>query len=495
MDILITGPLAVTMNNRDEIIKHSDIVVKNDRIIFIGPSRSWDETQFKKVIRAEDMIAIPGLINSHTHSTQNLLRGMFQKLPLEIWRQYYRAALRTYDESSLYISSMLGAIEMLHNGVTTLLDHFDSPLQLDFKGANVVINSLIDSGIRGVVAYTISDMKYEETIPIKKNNLNMNAHKIMEGITADETKSREAILEDCRNFLKTFSSYHPRIYPIIGPSAPQRCSDQLLKASKQIALDFGVMTHTHVAETRIQKIHAQKIYSRRTIIEHLFDIGFLSPNLSFAHVIWISKEDIKILADCGVSTIHLPASNLKLGSGLAPLRLLLNSGVNVSLGSDGSASNDSQNMFEAMKLSSLIHNLSNFDYNQWISAEESFKMATINGAKTCGLEKEIGSIEKGKLADLVLLKKRSYPFIPLNNVINQLVFSENGNSVSIVIVGGEIVLENGRLTKIDEDKIYSRALSKKEEINDRIRFELKKTKILEDALREMYSDMVLKESE
>ena len=495
MDILIKGALTITMNDQNDILEHADVAVKGNQIVYVGQSRDWDEGSFEKMIHSERMILIPGLINSHTHSTQNLLRGMFQKLPLEIWRQYYRAALRTYDREALRISATLGCIEMIRNGITTVLDHFDSPLKIEYKGAGSVIKAMIDSGIRGVIAYTIADRSYEDTIPIAKNEIDLDASREMNLITSDEVIFSENALEECERFIQTFRDFHPRICPIIGPSAPQRCTDRFLMDVKRLAQDHGLMLHTHVLETKTQKVHAQKMFIGETLIGHLHEIGFLGPEVAIAHAIWTSEEDIKILSEEGTSVIHLPASNLKLGSGLAPLRSMLDQRVNVSVATDGAASNDSQNLFEAMKLAALIHNLTCRDYNCWISSREALSMATIHAAKVCGLEKEIGSIEEGKLADLVLLKKDSYTLVPLNNVINQLVFSENGRSVATVIIGGEVVMDSGNLTHVDESGIYAEATALRERLNDRLRDEMKRTNVVESALRKMYFDTTKKEVE
>jgi cytosine/adenosine deaminase-related metal-dependent hydrolase len=495
MDILIKGALTITMNDQNDIVEHADVATRGDRIVYVGQSRDWDEDSFEKVIHAEKMILIPGLINSHTHSTQNLLRGMFQRLPLEIWRQHYRAALRTYDQEALRISAMLGCIEMIRNGITTVLDHFDSPLKTEYKGASSVIEAIINSGIRGVIAYTISDRRYEETLPIPKNEIDIDASRAMDLITSDEAISSEDAFEECKKFIQAFHGSHSRIYPIIGPSAPQRCTDRLLLEARRLAHDHGLMLHTHVLETKTQKVHAQKMFNGETLIGHLREIGFLGPRVAIAHAIWISGEDIKILAEEGTSVVHLPASNLKLGSGLAPLRSMLDQGVNVSVATDGAASNDSQNMFEAMKLASLIHNLTYRDYDRWISSREALSMSTIHAAKACGLEKEIGSIEEGKLAHLVLLKKDSYTWAPLNDVINQLVYSENGRSVTTTIIGGEIVMDSGHLTYVNESKIYAEATALRDRLNDHLRHELKRTNTLEPVLRRMYFDMTKKEVE
>jgi len=493
MDLLIKGGFVVTMNPKNDILDRADVAVKHDRISYVGPPRPWPEGSFEKVIPGEQMILIPGLINAHYHSTQNLIRGMFYRFPLEIWRQYFRGVLRTYDWNALHLSAMLGCIEMLRTGVTTVLDHFDSPVQADFKGVDAPMKAYTDSGMRAVVAYTLSDRKYEDTIPIEKNRLDADSITVLNQITADEAKSTEDTVKECKNFLDTFRNTHPRINPILGPSAPQRCTDELLKAVRKMAREHGIGLHIHVAETRTQALHAHRIYNQRSLIQHLQDIGFLGPDVAMAHGIWIPEEDLKLLSENGTSVVHNPASNLKLGSGLASVRTMLRHGVNVAVATDGAASNDSLNMFEAMKLAALIHNLTSRDYRDWISPLEAFRMGTTNGAKVCGLEREIGSIEEGKAADLVLLKKQSYSLLPLNDAIGQLVFSENGSSVTTVIVAGEIVLESGLLTRIDEKKIYSEAVALRQDIDEEVKSELKKTSALEPGLRQMYFDMVKKE--
>ena len=486
MDILIKGATTVTMNGKREIMEHADVAVRGNRIDYVGRSHPWDEGSFKKVIPAEDMILIPGLINSHYHSNENLLRGLFERQPLEIWRPYYRAALRVYDRRSLYISSMLGCIEMLKTGVTTALDHFFSPLRDAFMGAEAIFESFVDSGMRGVVAYTVGDRSFEDTIPIDQSTLDTAGREVIRRISADESATTDAAFTECKKFMDRFQGAYRGCTAIPGPSAPQRCSDELLRRLKALTLEQGTALHMHVLETQLQKAQAAKLYGGKTSIEHLRDIGFLNEHLGIAHGIWLTDQDVKILAAHGTSVVHNPASNLKLGSGLAPIRSMLDQQVNVAVATDGSASNDSLNMFEAMKLTGLIHTLTHRDYAKWISAHEVFPMATLHAAKVCGLQKEIGSIEEGKRADLVLLKKRAPSLCPLNQVVNQLVFSENGSSVTMVMVDGEVLVESGHLTRINEDKIYDEALSIREAMDARLKKEFDDTRCLEPALRGMY---------
>jgi len=342
-----------------------------------------------------------------------------------------------------------------------------------------------DSGMRAVVAYTLSDRKYEDTIPIEKNRLDADSIMVLNQITADEAKSTEDTVKECKNFLDTFRNTHPRINPILGPSAPQRCTDELLKAVRKMTREHGIGLHIHVAETRTQALHAHRIYNQRSLIQHLQDIGFLGPDVAMAHGIWIPEEDLKLLSENGTSVVHNPASNLKLGSGLASVRTMLRHGVNVAVATDGAASNDSLNMFEAMKLAALIHNLTSRDYRDWISPLEAFRMGTTNGAKVCGLEREIGSIEEGKAADLVLLKNsltRCFPStMPLASLFfGKWIFCNHGDRRR----GDRRGIGPPDKNRREEDLFGSSGL--RQDIDEEVKSGLKKTSALEPGLRQMY---------
>lgn len=242
--------------------------------------------------------------------------------------------------------------------------------------------------------------------------------------------------------------------------------------------------HIHLAETKAQQLMGRQLYGT-SLLQHLESLNVLDSNLSLAHSIWIDEGDVELFAGRGVTAVHNPASNLRLGSGLAPVKRYLAAGARVALGTDGAASNDSQNMFDAIRLSALIHNQAGTDFAQWTSPRQALMMATVNGARAFGLD--AGVLATGKLADVTLLRRDTPAFTPLNDLAGQLVFCENGSSVDTVIVNGEIVVESGRLTGINEQEALALASKARERIDHSIQRELAAAKTMEPALAEMYA--------
>ncbi|MPZ77517.1 MAG: amidohydrolase family protein [Deltaproteobacteria bacterium] len=219
-------------------------------------------------------------------------------------------------------------------------------------------------------------------------------------------------------------------------------------------------------------------------MQHLDSLGVLGADLSLAHSIWIEDGDVELFASRGVTAVHNPASNLRIGSGLAPVKEYLAAGVHLTLGTDGAASNDGQNMFDAVRLAGLIHNQAGTDFNQWVSPAQALTMSTRNGARAFGLD--AGVLATGKLADVTLLRRDTPAFTPLNDVRNQLVFCENGSSVDTVIVNGEIIVEGGRLQRMNELEVLNLATKSRNQLDSSIQRELAAAKSMEPTLAEMY---------
>jgi 5-methylthioadenosine/S-adenosylhomocysteine deaminase len=435
---------------------------------------------FGHIIDADRLIAMPGMVNAHCHSPANLVRGLMPGKPLEIWRAYYRASLRGMREEDFYSSALLGGMEMLKNGATTVLDHFFGDQACRFMGAGAAIQAMRDLGLRHVVALTLSDKNYEETIPLGETAALAGEIKRM---TASEARTTEAWLDECEAFIETFHAPEKLTTACPGPSAVQRCTDELLSRSAKIAQKRNLPMHIHLAETKAQAMMGQKIYGT-SLLKHLDSIGVLAANLSLAHSIWIEDSDVALFGCRGATAVHNPASNLRIGSGLAPVKRFMSAGVNVALGTDGSASNDGQNMFDAMRLATLIHNQPGSDFNHWVTPLQALSMATCNGARALGLD--AGMLATGKLADIVLLRRDTPAFTPLNDVISQLVFCENGSSVDTVIANGEIVVEGGRLTKIDEMEVLGLAARARTRLEPSLQAEIAAAKTMESTLSEMY---------
>ena len=406
---------------------------------YVGPVEWTPAGPFDKTIEADRMIAMPGMVNAHCHSPANLVRGMMPSKPLEIWRAYYRASLRDMRDEDFYASALLGGMEMLKNGATTVLDHFAGNQACRFMGAGAAIQAMRDLGLRHVAAFTMTDKNYEDTIPLGETDA--------EPQRRDQAHERERSQIDPRLARRVRSIY--RDIPRAGEA-----DDGVSRALGGAALQRRVVDGS--AEIARQEETADAYPSRRNQsaggdgAADLWDVAAASTWTRSVYWTPISRWRIRsgskttmssCLRERGATPVHNPASNLRIGSGLAPVKKFLAAGVNVGLGTDGAASNDGQNMFDAMRLAALIHNQAGTDFNEWVTPAQALAMATRNGARAFGLD--AGVLAPGKLADIVLLRRDTPAFTPLNDVIAQLVFCENGGDVDSVIVNGEIVVEGG----------------------------------------------------
>lgn len=481
MKTLLRNALIVTMNENNDVIEHGAIAIDGKQISYVGPAEWTPAGPFERIINAERLIAIPGMINSHCHSPANLVRGMMPTRPLEIWRTYYRASLRDMREEDFYASALLGGMEMLKNGATTVLDHFFGNQACRFMGAGAAIQAMRDLGLRHVVALTLSDKNYEETIPLENPAPQVGAE--IQRMSASEAKATQAWIDDCEAFIETFHAPEKLTIACPGPSAVQRCTDRLLVGSAELSRKRKLPIHIHLAETKPQAVMGQRIYGT-SLLRHLDEIGVLDETMSLAHAIWVEPEDIELFAKRSATPVHNPASNLRIGSGFAPVKEYIRAGVKVALGTDGAASNDGQNMFDAVRLAALIHNQAGSDFNHWIPPQQALAMATRNGARAFGID--AGAIAPGKLADIVLLRRDTAAFTPLNDVLGQIVFCENGGSVDSVLVDGEVVVEARRLTKVDEAEVLRLATQARLRLDPSIAREFAAAKTMEPSLTEMY---------
>ena len=241
---------------------------------------------------------------------------------------------------------------------------------------------------------------------------------------------------------------------MIAPSAPQRCTPELLQACSELAAERLVPLHSHVLETKTQAITGPEFYGK-TLIGYMHDLGILNASLTIAHSVWVSHEDIDLMGQAGCCVAHNAVSNLKLGAGVAPVRQLLNAGVPVALGTDGLCSNDTARIFDVMRVAALVQSGTGPNYGDWLSSTEVLNAATIDGARSAALGEVTGSLEVGKRADLIVLRLDTYAFTPMNDVRKHLVYSENGNSIERVIVDGVTVVKDGVLTTVDEAEILA----------------------------------------
>lgn len=400
-------------------------------------------------------LVVPGMVNAHNHSNENWFRGRWDNLPLEPWMLFSYPALAAPSQSpdEIYLRTLVGALEQLRSGATCVVDFLYELDGFTTESLEAVVRAYRDAGLRALIALGIGDRAYHETVILEQG---LVSRELVERLERDRPPTWEEWERFCRDAVERFHRPDEGISIGLGPSGPQRCTDELLAGCAALADELDLVIHIHVLETRMQAVSGQRMYGR-TLVEHMDAIGFLSPRVNFAHGIWLTPGDIGLVRDRGVTIAHNPASNLKLGSGLAAVPRLLAEGVNVALGTDGMSSNDGLDMFASLKLASLVHKLWGVDYEQWLGAKEAWQLATMGGAVAAGDAAGLGCIEPGRRADLVLLDLDSHVFTPLNDPLRQLAFGSSTLAVDSVLVGGEWSVRDARAARVHEADALARA--------------------------------------
>jgi cytosine/adenosine deaminase-related metal-dependent hydrolase len=402
------------------------------------------------VLDARDRLLIPGLINAHTHAHGALVRGLAgDRVPLELLLNQAGVLNGNRSVEDKYLSTQLSAIEMVRKGCTACYDMFVEFPAPTVDGVHAVARAYGDVGIRAVIAPMMADRTLYQALPGLLDAIPPPARATVEALRATPY---ETSLATCRDILKSWPFDRARVRPALGPTIPMHCSSEFLTGCRDLAREFEVGIQMHVAESRGQAVIGVKKYGK-TLIAYLGDLGLLSPRFTAAHGVWLDRDDLKRLGDAGGSVAHNPPSNVRLGSGVAATRLMLESGVRVGIGTDSPSSSDTQNMFEAMRWASYLSRIATLDYRQWITGEEAFTMATQGSAGVLGMGDQIGRLAPGYRADIVLLDLRRPDFVPLNDALLQLVFSEAGAAVDSVMIDGRVVLDCGRLVTVDEEKV------------------------------------------
>ncbi len=426
----------------------ADILIEGDTIREIGRP-GMDGPDGARVIDAAGRLLMPGLINAHTHGHGSLSKGMGDRWSLELLLNAapWISGKRTLEDA--YLAAFLNAVENVRKGCTAAYDlYFEFPLPSP-EGMEAVGRAYADVGVRAVIAPMLADRHFYEAIPglfeAIPEHLRGQAEKLRAAPCEASIAASEALLRGWQ--------FDPsQVRAALAPTIPLHCSDELMVACRDLAREHGVGLHMHLGESKVQAISGLQRYGK-TLTAHLDELGFLGPNFTGAHCVWLDDDDIQRLADNGASVAHNPGSNLRLGSGIAPARAMIERKVNLGIGTDGSNCADNQNMFEAMRFAAYASRIRSPDYQSWISSAEAIALATEGSARAMGFGDEIGRIAPGFKADILFLDLSSINFVPLNDVTNQIVNTEEGVSLDSVMIGGRMVLDRGRFTGFDFDKL------------------------------------------
>ena len=432
VDLLVLGGTVVTMDQSRRVIEDGGIAIAKGRIVGIG-TRAEIEAAYtsRQRVSSEGKVVTPGLINGHTHIPMVLFRGLADDLDLQEWltKYIFPAEAKNVTEQFVRVGARLGLAEMIRGGTTTYCDMYY------FEDA--IADETAKAGVRGVLGETIIDF------PVADNKTNAEGMAYVERFVAHWKG-------------------HDLITPAIAPHAPYTVSEEHLKAVRAFSDRTGAPIVTHIAETKREVDDLVKSKGASPVA-YLDRIGFLNQRVIAAHVVWPQGTDIAILQRRGVGVVHNPQSNMKLAAGVAPVPRMLKEGVLLGLGTDGAASNNDLNMWEEMDTVAKLHKVFTGD-PKVISAQQAFELATIRGAQALHLEKEIGSLEIGKRADLLIISRDTLNQVPLYNIYSDLVYATKAADVQTVIINGRLVMRDDRLLTLNEAEVKAEARAFRDKI-------------------------------
>ena len=439
---IVKNGLLVTMDRESRVIKDGAVAIEGKFIKEVGETKSlcakWPDAE---TIDATDHMILPGFINAHTHLFQVLLRGIGDGLPVGKWGEKALWPISKYvgrDES--YLAALLVSAEMLSSGITTFVDsHF---ITRDKKCYDGIAQAIEEIGNRGVIGRNTGNIyptpsEFQEPV----------------NIAVEETH-------------RVISTYHQKAQGRLTVRAEvmteAHASEEMVLAIRKVSKDCGVGFSMHVAETKERSELSCKKYGYPSV-EWLYKIGVLGPDVLLIHCVWVNPKEIELLSITDTKVVHNPLANQYLGDGVAPIREMMDKGITIAIGTDGAATNNSQDIFEAMKSAALLQKVSHLDAGV-INAQDVLKMVTINAARAIGMEKNIGSLEQGKFADLILVDLEIPQLVPLVSVLTNIVYAAPSKAVDLVMVNGCIVYKEGEVVAFNQKELVKRCNEKVESI-------------------------------
>ncbi len=422
-DLVISGGTILTLGPKN-IIEEGMVAIQDGDIVGLGKINELKNSfRAKERLDARDCLIMPGLINSHTHASMVCFRGLADDLPLKEWlTNYIFPAESRMDENLVYRGAMLACAEMIRSGTTTFCDMY--------LFEDMVARAAKEAGMRAVVGEVLYD-----------------------AFDSPNGKSPEANIEYGEWLIEKWKG-DTLITPAVEPHATYTCSPDFLLKTKALSEKHGVSLIIHLSESKDEVEGIKKQYGK-TPVYHLESLGLLDSNLIADHCVCLSNGEIDTLARYGVKVAHNPESNMKLAAGVAPVPEMISRGIVVGLGTDGPASNNNLDMFQEMDMAAKLQKVFKAD-PAVMNAKEVVEMATIKGAELLGLQDQIGSLEEGKKADLIVIDLNSPHLIPLYNIYSHLVYAVSGSDVRDTVINGKLVMKNRNLLTLDEEEVMAK---------------------------------------
>ncbi|MCU0899219.1 MAG: amidohydrolase family protein [Cypionkella sp.] len=444
-DLLIRNGNLLLSADHENLLR-ADVLIRDGVIVQIAPELSADV----ETLDVAGDIVIPGLINAHVHSPGNFMRGTLEGLPLEVFMLYEVPPLASgrEDPARVRLRTLIGAAEMLKLGITSVMDDaFFVPLTTP-EAIDAIAGAYDDIGIRATLALDQPIVVEYDKYPFLKDILPPDLRRTMEDAPRE---TAEGMLAHYDHLIREWhGAGQGRIAAAVSCSAPQRATPDYLRALHGLSQTHDLPFFCHILETKLQRVLGIEKFGM-SLIRYVDQLGILDERMLVIHSIWVDDEDIAILGASGASVAHNPVCNLRLGSGVMPFRKLRDAGVPICLGTDEAVSDDSHNLWGAIKTAGVVHAISGGDYARWPKAQEILAAVWDGGHRAMRRPQRLGRIETGAAADLAVLDARGAAFQPLHDIRRALVLAEAGASVRHTVVDGLVVVRDGRLTRIDED--------------------------------------------
>lgn len=455
--LLIRGAHVLTMDDASRQWGCADVVVENGVIAAVGPdvALGWPRP-FTRTIEGDGLLAMPGLINAHFHSPGNLFKGSLDGLPLELFMLYEVPPLAAAGAGARrgYVSTMLGAMEMLRRGITTVHDDaFHVPVASE-ESIDAIMQAYLDAGIRATVAIDQPNVVEYDKYPFLRELL---PDDVVQAMDAAPRQTGAELLTLYRHLIDRWhGADNGRLRAAVSCSAPQRVTQDYFAGLSALSRELDLPFNIHILETKLQRVLGDEKFGK-SLVRYVHELGLLDERMMVIHAIWIDDDDIGLLADAGCTVAHNPVCNLRLGSGVMPFYRLRAAGVPICLGTDEATVDDSINLWFVAKTAALLHTIANPEYRDWPTARETLRALTRGGARALRQADRLGQLAPGCAADLALLDLDTLAFTPLNDLERQLVFCEDGSSVRFTIVAGRVVFECGRVITVDERALRAEA--------------------------------------
>jgi 5-methylthioadenosine/S-adenosylhomocysteine deaminase len=445
---LIVNALLVRSSGKVYRWARGDLLIDGDRIAAIEAPGAIPSDRADAVVDGARLLVMPGLINGHMHSWDHYLKGCLENLTTEVAMSLIRPRKAVaLTPRQMYLRTVVGALESLRTGATTIVDDLSLGQLFSREHIDAAFQAYEDTGTRAFVGFSMIDRAVVDSYPFGEAEFPPALLGELRGLKRPTGDQLLGLVRDL-----AAKGKHPksaRVATLVSPSAPHRCTDGFLVASRKLADELDLPVMTHCQETRMQLITAEEFYGR-SLVAHLDHLGFLKENTSLIHATWLSKRDIEIIARSGASVQYNPWSNAIMGSGVAPLRALLDAGINVSMGSDGCGLLYGVNMLNTLGTGAVLPKIASPDSDSWPTAEDIFRAGCEGGAKAFGLGDRLGKIEPGFKADLVCYDLDATTLTPLNHPVRQVVYGERGAAIREVFVDGRHVVRDGRNALVDE---------------------------------------------